>query len=290
MKLPYLFIASLILLSACTKTRKAPNGHEITVIREGEGKYAAPGQYLVMNMLYKDAKDSVWNDTRRQNIPVVILLPDTSAIKNEKGMESAFRILKKGDSVTLKVKAQSLFQDTWKQVLPPKVKPETELTFLLGITDITDQAGITTIQEKIQAREFEKRKIQQDAQMGLDTVAIDAYLARKNIVAIKDKSGLRYVISRQGKGGKPGLENILKVNYKGMLMESGKIFDQSMSPVEFRLSQMIQGWQFGLQLLPRGSNVTFYIPSSLGYGANGYPPDIPGNANLIFEVELIDFK
>jgi FKBP-type peptidyl-prolyl cis-trans isomerase FkpA/FKBP-type peptidyl-prolyl cis-trans isomerase FklB len=53
---------------------------------------------------------------------------------------------------------------------------------------------------------------------------------------------------------------------------------------------LIQGWQIGFTLLNKGSKATLYVPSSLGYGPNGYPPSIPANANLVFEIELIDFK
>jgi len=70
MKISYALLAALILCTACTKTRKAPNGLEMTVVREGEGNYAAPGQYVIMNMLYKDAKDSVWDDSRKRPVQI----------------------------------------------------------------------------------------------------------------------------------------------------------------------------------------------------------------------------
>jgi FKBP-type peptidyl-prolyl cis-trans isomerase len=80
----------------------------------------------------------------------------------------------------------------------------------------------------------------------------------------------------------------VKANYKGMLMSDGTVFEQG--PLEYPLSNLIQGWQIGFQKLQRGGKATLYIPSSLAYGINGSPPKIPSNANLIFEVELIDFK
>ncbi len=290
MKIAYWMLAIALLLGACNKSRKAPNGLEIDVIREGDGKLGKSGDFIVMNLLYKDAKDSIYNDTRKQNIPVVIGIRDSTLIPTEKGIESCFRVLKKGDSVRVNISAKSFYEDSYQQPLPAGMDPASNLTFLIGVVDITDRAGVAALQEKIQAREYEKYRKLQEGQLTNDTTAIDLYLSNNKIAAVKDKSGLRYVITRQGNGPKPALSNVVKVNYKGSLLSDGKVFDQSQSPVEFQLAQLIQGWQIGFQLLPKGTKATLYVPSVLGYGANGAPPEIPANANLIFEVELIDFK
>jgi FKBP-type peptidyl-prolyl cis-trans isomerase len=92
-----------------------------------------------------------------------------------------------------------------------------------------------------------------------------------------------------GKGTVPSPSSKILVTYKGSLMD-GTVFDQSKAPVEWPLNRMIQGWQIGFTFLPKGTSATLYIPSTLGYGQNGYHPDIPPNANLIFEVELLDVK
>ncbi len=291
MRFSYLIIVLALSLAACKNgERKAPNGFEVKVIKEGAGEYAEPGKFLVMNMLYKDGKDSVWNDTRTKGIPVVILVPDTTNIKNEKGMESAFRVMKKGDSVQLTVTAKSLFENTWQTQVPAGVNPDDKITFLIGCKEVTDREGIQKIQSEIQAREMERMQKAAVEQVAIDSVAIDSYLAANNIKAEKGSRGLRYVITKMGSGQKPSLESTVKVNYKGMLLDNGSVFDQSQAPIEFPLSNLIQGWQIGFQLLPKGSKATLYIPSTLGYGQNGSPPVIPANANLIFDVELIDFK
>ena len=290
MKLSYVLIAAAILCSACSKTRKAPNGMEAQVLRDGEGKFAVAGEYLVINMLFKDDKDSVWDDTRKRQIPVVIPCADTTGLKTEKGIESIFRVMKKGDSLMMKISCKSFFENTQGRSVPDNIKPESMLTFYFGVADITNQEGLNKLQEKIMAVQNEKNRVLQEGQLTADTTAIDAYLAEKKIMATKDKSGLRYVITQNTQGEKPTLSNTVKVNYKGSLMDTGLVFDQSQAPIEFPLSNLIQGWQIGFQLLSKGTKATLYIPSSLGYGLNGSPPDIPANANLVFEVELIDFK
>ena len=282
MKISYVLIAAVIFCSACgskSKTRKSPNGYEMEVVREGEGNFAQPGQVIVMNMVYKDDKDSIWFDTRTQGAPAMQIVQDTSRMDQEKGIENTFRSLKKGDSVRIQVSTKSFFENTLHQPVPPEIKPEINLTFLIGVIEITDRAGVSKYQEKIEGRQLAK-----------DVLAIDAFLATKGIVALKDESGLRYVITKAGRGEKPPLTSVVKVSYKGSLLENGKVFDQSRAPLEYQLRGFIQGWQIGFQLLPKGTTATFYIPSSLGYGLNGYPPDIPPNANLVFEVELVDFK
>lgn len=124
-------------------------------------------------------------------------------------------------------------------------------------------------------------------QLKKDIEAIDAYLATNNIDAVKDESGLRYIITTQGAGVKPTLSSTIKVNYVGKLMTNGQIFDQSTTPVSFRLSGLIIGWQIGFQFLPAGSKATLYIPSGLAYGPNA-AGSIPPNSNLIFDVELLE--
>ena len=146
------------------------------------------------------------------------------------------------------------------------------------------------LQAELQAKDYEKSMKLKGAQLALDTLAIDAYLVSNKINALKTKEGVRYMITKAGSGDSPVLSSTVKVNYKGSLLADGSVFDQSQSPIEFPLTNLIQGWQVGFQKLQKGCRATLYIPSSLGYGPNGSPPQIPANANLVFEIELIDFK
>lgn len=102
-------------------------------------------------------------------------------------------------------------------------------------------------------------------------------------------SGLQYEVITMGTGVKPGPEDVVRVHYTGMLLDSTK-FDSSVDrgePAQFTVNQVIRGWQEGIQLMPVGSKFKFYIPYELGYGENATGP-IPPYSTLIFEVELLD--
>ncbi|HEU5147854.1 MAG TPA: FKBP-type peptidyl-prolyl cis-trans isomerase, partial [Chryseosolibacter sp.] len=56
--------------------------------------------------------------------------------------------------------------------------------------------------------------------------------------------------------------------------------------ISFPLNSVIDGWRIGIPLLTVGDSATLYIPSGYAYGYYGYPPEIPSNANLIFNVAV----
>jgi FKBP-type peptidyl-prolyl cis-trans isomerase FkpA len=106
-------------------------------------------------------------------------------------------------------------------------------------------------------------------------------------------SGLQYEVLTKGTGTKsPSATDLVEVNYEGKLLD-GKIFDSSYQrgeSISFPLNRVIAGWTEGVQLMTEGAKYRFYIPSDLAYGTRGAGRDIPPNAALIFDVELIKIK
>jgi len=105
------------------------------------------------------------------------------------------------------------------------------------------------------------------------------------------KIGVKYRPETCERKSKKG--DTLKIHYTGTLQQDGSKFDSSRDrgdPFSFKLGagQVIKGWDQGLNGMCIGEKRTLTIPSSLGYGARGSPPKIPGGATLVFETELID--
>lgn len=121
----------------------------------------------------------------------------------------------------------------------------------------------------------------------VDDQIIQEYLAKNNIEAIKDSTGIYYLITAAGFGVHPTINSTIEVNYKGYLTND-TVFDNTEGvPVTFTLSSLIKGWQIGIPMLKEGGKGTFFIPSKLGYGGNE-TYNIPANSVLIFDIHLLD--
>ena len=119
----------------------------------------------------------------------------------------------------------------------------------------------------------------------------NAYLAKAAAApgAVKTPSGLIYRELTPGSGASPRPTDTVKVNYRGTLVD-GTEFDSSYKrnePATFPLNNVIPCWTEGVQKMKVGGKARLVCPASIAYGPQGRP-GIPGNATLIFEIELLD--
>lgn len=164
-----------------------------------------------------------------------------------------------------------------------------------GNPKLTDDDARSCFGEFLNAREAEKIAKQAAANKILYKDYIEqneTFLAnnKEKKGVIVTPSGLQYEVIKMGSGPKPTLQNTVRVNYKGTLID-GTEFDSSMEdnqPAEFRVGGVIPGWSEVLQLMPVGSKFKVYLPSDLAYGANGAGNAIKPFSTLIFDVELLD--
>ena len=110
-------------------------------------------------------------------------------------------------------------------------------------------------------------------------------------MTITTQSGLQYLDITIGNGDTAQAGQPVTVHYTGWLTDGSK-FDSSKDrndPFQFNLgaSEVIRGWDEGVQGMQVGGVRKLTIPAALGYGARGAGRDIPPNATLVFEVELL---
>jgi FKBP-type peptidyl-prolyl cis-trans isomerase FkpA len=108
---------------------------------------------------------------------------------------------------------------------------------------------------------------------------------------ITTASGLQYQDVLVGSGAEAKSGDKVSVHYTGWLSDGTK-FDSSVDrnqPFQFTLGagNVIKGWDEGVAGMKVGGKRRLTIPPDLGYGAEGYPPVIPPDATLIFDVELL---
>lgn len=123
-------------------------------------------------------------------------------------------------------------------------------------------------------------------------------LATKPTVSIPTGAAPKTLVTKDlvvGTGKTAAAGQTVTVNYVGELYKGGKEFDSSWSrnqpfTTALSTSSVIKGWVQGIAGMKVGGRRELIIPPSLGYGASGSPPTIPGNATLVFVVDLLSIS
>ena len=97
---------------------------------------------------------------------------------------------------------------------------------------------------------------------------------------------------KTGDGAEAKSGDQVSVQYVGVLYDGGKQFDSSWDrgqPFSFQLGsgQVIPGWDQGVAGMKVGGRRELIVPPDLGYGKQGQPPTIPGDATLVFVIDLL---
>lgn len=176
--------------------------------------------------------------------------------------------------------------------------------------DDAKDAAIAAENNRKQAELAAQKNAEYNAKFGAVLAAKAKYLTDTKAKATETASGLRYKIIQAGAGKKPADGANVFINYAGYL-EDGSLFDSCIESVnkdygkydENRAKQngyqpfpfqygkkegLIPGFIEGLNLMSFGDKMLVFIPSKLGYGERGAGNVIPPNANIIFEIEMLE--
>ncbi|OXA78220.1 peptidylprolyl isomerase [Flavobacterium aquidurense] len=178
---------------------------------------------------------------------------------------------------------------------------------------------VTIIRNGEEAKKFDAVKVfhdyfseiakEQSKYAGVQKEKVEALAALK-AKATKTSTGLEYVITEKGTGKKPANGTQVYIHYAGFL-ENGTLFDSSIEevaktfgkfdparaeakqyqPIPFTAgskSGLIPGFIEGIEQLSFGDKAVIFIPSHLAYGATGAGNVIPPNANIVFEIQLLE--
>lgn len=151
------------------------------------------------------------------------------------------------------------------------------------------ETGQAAFEKIMNAIKEEKDKVLQEQQEKTTKI-----LKEKYPEAVRTKSGLRYIIKKEGEGEPPAAGATVIAHYTGTLLENGWKFDSSRDrgePISFQvgIGRVIPGWDEALLTMKKGEKRILIIPPELAYGSRGAGGVIPPNAWLVFDVELINY-
>ena len=252
------------------------------------------GKIMALDVEYRTAKDSVlFNSRKQQGIPMRIELQE---LKVKGGLEEALSLLQPGDSGVFRFNVDTIFAKSFKQPVPQFMKiAGNTMTMFVKAQKLQTRDEAMADQQKMMMEQQQKMAAHAEDQLKKDDVILQEYVKKNNLTMQKDASGVYYMVTKPGTGPKPKAGQTVSVLYKGSLLD-GKVFDSSEKmgnkPIDFPIGvgQVIPGWDKAIPLLAKGSKATLLIPSSLAYGQRGAGADIPADAPLRFDVELVDVK
>jgi FKBP-type peptidyl-prolyl cis-trans isomerase FkpA len=302
-KISSLLLLAVVAFSACKESyKKGEDGMEYKIITSGKGDVVKIGQFMELhftNVLSGSGrKDSILMSTRDQGAPQIV--PFDSA-QLPPAYFKLFKQMRSGDSISTKTSVDSLIKKN-PEAVPPFMKKGMFVYTNIKISNIykTQEEADKAKQAAATAAEA-AAKLKAEALVKEDDKALAAFIAKNNVKATKSEKGTYVEINTPGTGAMLDTNVFVKINYTGKTLE-GVMFDSNTDPAKGHVEPLlvnltnnaalgngvIPGMSEGLRMMQKGTKGKLYIPSGLAYGARGAGGDIKPNANLIFEVEVLD--
>lgn len=290
-------VAVIALMAAACKNvkyKKTKEGYLYTIYDAGSGDKIAPGNVIRFHTTSKIG-DSLLG-TSYGNPAQFLPIPDNAKEVDE---IKFFLEARKGDSILLirsidtiiAKNPQAAAQDSF--LLKNRGKEIRTFVKIVEVYKSKEEAA--AIQEKEGIDNFLKDPTNAK-QYATDAAAIDAYLKANNYTnAKKTAMGVAVQTLKPGNGQKAKMGEYMMLRYTGKGFD-GKVFDSNVDngkpvmPFQVGAGGMIPGFADGAKQLSKGEKAIVVIPSQFAYGAQGNPPVIQPNQNLVFELEVVDIS
>lgn len=170
--------------------------------------------------------------------------------------------------------------------------------FLMGLEDRLKEKSLKLSQEQRAQAISEFTKTLEAKQSQRHQALAQENLKRGQAFLVENKnkpgiqtldSGLQYRVIESGEGTSPTEQDLIIAHYRGKLID-GTEFDSSYSrgtPIEFKMTNVIPGWQQALKRMKPGAKWEIFVPADLAYGERGAGGVIGPNEVLIFDIHFI---
>lgn len=274
-------LLAVVLGSSCNNQsfEKTGDGLQYRFVERKNGRHATMGDLLKLHLRYRDMKGKQLFDSGTLGSEFVVQLVTPSFIG---GIEEGFSMMGEGDSAVFKVSADSVFEKTFRQTLPPSVSKGDYLTFEVRLLKVMNQ------DEYRKSRTARPKSVSEIEQQG-----IDFYLAENRLEVKPSRPGVYYIELKKGTGEKPSAGDSIELKYTGSFL-SGEVFDGSEKGGKNLTYQLGDGlrlaaWEDAVSSMQEGGISRIVLSSENAYGKDGFGP-VPPATTVVYDIELIKVK
>jgi FKBP-type peptidyl-prolyl cis-trans isomerase len=285
-----LAMLALISLASCDSGyTEMESGYAYKFVENPNGKKAELGDIMLIRLKSIYGGDSLL--VERKSDDDFFINPFEPSLG---GFKEVLDLCDEGDSIHIKMPLK-MYSSLTRMPIQAGMDTSKFVVMQMRITEIENESVVIA---RVKAEQQKK-----------DRELIQAYIAEKGLEAVESPDGIFQVVLEEGTGPRPEVGQQASVDYTlrlpdGTLIDTsheavareGGTFDERRMPYRpytFTVgsNSVIGGWNKGIPLVRKGGKSILLIPSHLGFGTNVRPgSEIPPNAVLVFEVEVVDIK
>mgnify|MGYP000676884402 CR=1 FL=1 len=278
-KIVKFFLCFALIFASCGKNNfeRTGDGLLYRFIERKNGRNARVGELMKMHLRYRDAKGKELYDSGELGNDFIVQLSLPTFIG---GLEEGFSMMGEGDSAVFSVPADSVFEKTFHQTLPPSVNKGDFLTFEVRLFKV------------LTAEEYRKEKGNVKVTVSVEEQgAIESYLIENDLRVEPSRPGVYYIELKTGSGTTPVHGDSVEIRYTGRFL-NGEVFDGSEKAGEnlrYRLGDgmHLPAWEDAVSTMKVGGISRLILSSENAFGKKGFGP-VPPSTTVIYDIELIN--